>query len=198
MRLAVVGLLALSLAGAFAAETRKAVVGAGCFWCTEAMFEQRPGVVAVTSGYAGGKEPNPTYPDVSAGRTTHAEVIEIEYDPAKTSFAELIEFFWKTHDPTDPRGVWPDLGPQYRSIILYQNDDERRTAEASKAALEKSLGKRVATEVVPLGKFHPAEAYHQDYVRKNPNDRYVVNIAIPKLKKLGLAEPPRLGTVTVP
>ena len=173
-----------------AADQEKAVFGAGCFWCVEAFFEQHPGVTEVISGYAGGSEKNPTYKQVSAGETSHAEVVEITFDPAKTSYEKLLEFFWKTHDPTDGRGVWPDFGRQYRSIILPLNEEQRSLAEKSKAAAEKSLGKPIATEITSVGQpFHPAEEYHQDYVRRNPRDKYVTNIAIPKLKKLGLSVP---------
>jgi peptide-methionine (S)-S-oxide reductase len=172
-----------------AGPTAKAVVGAGCFWCVEAMYEQVPGVVSVVSGYAGGPEKNPTYDAVSSGRTGHAEVVEIEYDPAVVTYAALIDFFWKTHDPTDGRGVAPDFGPQYRSIILYGSDAERTTAEAARDAEAKRRGKPIATEIAALDRFHPAEDYHQDYVWKNPTQGYVRAVAIPKLKKLGLKTP---------
>lgn len=168
----------------------KAVVGAGCFWCVEAFYEQQPGVIDVVSGYAGGKKTNPNYDEVSAGKTGHAEVVQIVFDPARTSYEKLIEFFWKTHDPTDGRGVWPDFGRQYRSIIVPLNDAQRAVAEKSKAEARERLGKEIATEIAPVGTtFHPAEDYHQDYVRKNPQDRYVTGVAIPKLKKLGLEVP---------
>jgi peptide-methionine (S)-S-oxide reductase len=169
--------------------TAKAVLGAGCFWCVEAMYEQVPGVVSVVSGYAGGPEKNPTYDAVSSGRTGHAEVVEIEYDPAVVSYSALLEFFWKTHDPTDGRGVAPDFGPQYRSIILYGNDAERAAAESARDAEAKRRGKPIATELVALDRFYPAEDYHQDYVWKNPGQGYVRAVAIPKLRKLGLKTP---------
>jgi peptide-methionine (S)-S-oxide reductase len=172
-----------------AGPTAKAVVGAGCFWCVEAMYEQVPGVVSVVSGYAGGPEKNPTYESVSGGRTGHAEVVEIEYDPAVVSYSALIAFFWKTHDPTDGRGVAPDFGPQYRSIILYGGDAERATAESARDAEATRRGKPIATEIVALDRFYPAEDYHQDYVWKNPTQGYVRAVAIPKLKKLGLKMP---------
>ncbi|HEX8679978.1 MAG TPA: peptide-methionine (S)-S-oxide reductase MsrA [Chthoniobacterales bacterium] len=174
---------------AVAAETQTAVFGAGCFWCVEAFYEQQPGVKNVISGYAGGAEDKPNYSQVSAGKTGHAEVVQVEFDPAVTSYEKLVEFFWKTHDATDGRGVAPDFGKQYRSIILYRDDEQRAIAEKSKAAEAARLGKPVATEIAPLTKFFPAEEYHQDYVRKNPKDGYVRNVAIPKLKKLGLKLP---------
>ena len=117
-------------------------------------------------------------------------MVQVTWDPEKTSYSELVEFFWTTHDVTNPDGVWPDFGSQYRSIILYASPEQKETAEASKAALEASgqLEKPVATEIVPLQTFYLAEPYHQDYAKRNPRDRYVVNIAVPKLKKLGLLE----------
>jgi len=169
-------------------ETKKAVFGAGCFWCVEAFYEAKPGVIEVVSGYAGGEKPNPTYEEVSRAKTKHAEVVEVTYDPSKITYQDLVEFFWTTHDVTDGSGVWPDFGPQYRSIILYADEEQKKVAEESKAALEASgkLKKPVATEIVELKKFYPAEDYHQDYVKKNPNDPYVQRIAIPKMKKLGI------------
>lgn len=178
---------------ASAAEPKKLVVGAGCFWCVEAFYEDLPGVIDVVSGYAGGDTANPTYADVSAGRTTHAEVVEITYDPEKTSLRKLIDFFWTTHDVTNGNGVWPDFGKQYRSIIFYSNDEEKMTIDASKAHYQASgkISKPIATEIAPFTRFYKAEAYHQNYVKTNPNDSYVQSVAIPKLKKLGLPTPPK-------
>ncbi len=173
----------------YSQDIRKLLLGAGCFWCVEAVFEQQPGVINVVSGYAGGPEKNPTYAEVSAGRTGHAEVVQIEYDAEQTSLRELVELFWKTHDVTDPSGVWPDFGPQYRSILFYNGDAERGIIEASAARMQEKLQKPIATQLLPLGPFYPAEDYHQDYVRKNPDDPYVRKVAIPKLKKLGLKPP---------
>lgn len=171
------------------AATEKATVGAGCFWCVEAVYEQLPGVVNVVSGYAGGPEKNPTYQQVSAGMTGHAEVVQITFDPEVTSYRALIDYLWKTHDITDPRGVWPDFGPHYRSIILAHNDEQLEEARASRVEIRKSYEKPIATEIVKLKKFYPAEDYHQDYVRRNPNNSYVRNIAFKKLDKLGLKRP---------
>lgn len=176
----------LPAAAASPAKTERAVFGAGCFWCVEAFFERQPGVVNVVSGYAGGTESNPTYEQVGSGGTGHAEVVEIEFDPSVTSYEKLVDFFWKTHDPTDPRGVWPDFGRQYRSIILYRDEGQRKAAERSKAAAQTRYDKPIATEFAKLKTFWSAEGYHQDYVRNNPGDRYVQQIAVPKLKKLGL------------
>ncbi len=181
-------LLAVALPGV-AAELQKATVGAGCFWCVEAIYEQLPGVTDVVSGYAGGEEKNPSYKEVSAGRTGHAEVVQITFDPAKTSYRELIDYFWKTHDATDPRGVWPDFGPQYRSIILAHDEEQLAAARASRDAARAKFDKPIATEIVMLGTFYPAEDYHQDFVERNPNHPYVRAIAYKKLDKLGLERP---------
>ncbi|MBA3882711.1 MAG: peptide-methionine (S)-S-oxide reductase MsrA [Chthoniobacterales bacterium] len=183
-------LLFNGIAAAQDAKAEKAVFGAGCFWCVEAFFEQQPGVIDVISGYAGGDESNPTYKQVGAGQTAHAEAVQITFDPAKTSYEKLLAFFWNTHDPTDGRGVAPDFGRQYRSIIVPLNEEQRAVAEKSKEDAHQQLGKPIATEIAPIGKtFYPAEEYHQDYVHKNPGDGYVKAIAIPKLKKLGLRIP---------
>ncbi len=182
-------ILAAAARTSIAAETETAVFGAGCFWCVEAFYEQQPGVKDVVSGYAGGAEANPNYKQVSAGSTGHAEVVQVKFDPAVTSYEKLVEFFWKTHDVTDGRGVAPDFGKQYRPLILFSTPEQQAVAEKSKAALAARLGKPVAAEIVALEKFYLAEDYHQDYVRRNPKDGYVVGVAIPKLKKLGLKLP---------
>ena len=183
-------LLVPGLAVAQESKTEKAVVGAGCFWCVEVFYEQQPGVIDVVSGYAGGEESNPNYKQVSAGQTGHAEVVQITFDATKTSYEKLLAFFWKTHDPTDGRGVAPDFGKQYRSIIVPLNDAQRAAAEKSKAEAQQQLGKPIATEIAPVAKpFYIAEDYHQDYARKNPKDGYVQGVAIPKMKKLGLRIP---------
>jgi len=171
------------------APPEKATLGAGCFWCVEAIYEQLPGVLDVVSGYAGGTEKNPTYRQVGAGRTGHAEVVQITFDPDVVTYRELIDYFWKTHDATDGRGVWPDFGRQYRSIILAHDAEQRRIAKASRDAAQEGLAKPIATELVMLDTFYLAEDYHQDYVKRNPRDRYVLNITVPKLKKLGLKVP---------
>lgn len=164
-------------------QTQKAVMGAGCFWCVELIFEHVPGVVGVVSGYAGGTEKNPTYQEVGSGSTGHAEVIQIEFDPAKVSYETLLETFWASHDATVKNGVAPDFGPQYRSIILYQNEAEKKAAEKSKADLQKKLGKPVTTEISPLTVFYPAEDDHQDYAKKNPDNGYVRNVSKPRQKE---------------
>lgn len=176
----------LGFASLQAEEKPTLVLGAGCFWCVEAVYERLPGVLDVVSGYAGGTEKDPTYQQVAYGRSSHAEVVKITYDPKVTSLDELLDMFWKIHDATDPRGVWPDFGPQYRSIILYANDHQKKTAALSKEKAGEGKKKPIATQLKKLNKFYPAEDYHQDYVKNNPNDRYVRRVAIPKLKKAGL------------
>lgn len=165
---------------------QSAVVGAGCFWCVEVFFEKQQGVYDAFSGYAGGIEEQPTYYQVARGQTSHAEVVQIIYDPKLITYRELIDYFWTTHDATRGDGVWPDFGPQYRSILLYQNEDEKGIIEASRKAYEVKTHKKIATDIKALETFYPAETYHQDYAKKNPTDRYVVGVLGKKLKKLGL------------
>ncbi len=146
-----------------------AVFAGGCFWCTEADFEKFPGVISAESGYIGGKTVNPTYEQVSAGRTGHTEGVRVVYDPSKVSYSALLEYFWKTIDPTVKDQQFCDHGSQYRSAIFYENDAQRATIEASKAALLKAGPVKVIhTEIAPTSTFYPAEEYHQDYYKKNP------------------------------
>jgi len=148
-----------------------ATFAGGCFWCTESDFEKVPGVIRVISGYSGGKEPNPTYKEVSAGATGHLESIQVFFDPGKVSYSQLVEFLWKHIDPTDAGGQFVDRGKQYRSAIFYHDDEQRRIAEESKERLAKSGvfgAKPVATEIRPFESFYPAEDYHQDYFKNNP------------------------------
>ena len=146
-----------------------AIFAGGCFWCVEADFDKVPGVLATESGYAGGKLQNPTYEQVSTGGTGHAEAVRVTYDPVKVSYEKLLDFFWHHVDPTVKDRQFCDIGNQYRTAILYQDDAQRNAAQASKAALEKS-GRlpHVYTEIAPAGTFYPAEEYHQDYYKKNP------------------------------
>lgn len=152
------------------AAPAKAVFAGGCFWCEEATFEGKPGVLAVVSGFAGGMEPNPTYEQVSAGRTGHAESVEVTYDPKATTYEALLDIYWHNIDPTQPEAQFCDHGHQYRSAIFYSNEAQHRAALATKAAIERSrvLKKPIVTEIAPLPKFWPAEEYHQDYYKKNP------------------------------
>lgn len=166
-------------------EPKLATLGGGCFWCTEAVFEMVKGAHDVVSGYAGGQIPFPSYEAVLTGRTGHAEVIQITYDPSVISYSELLEIFWRTHDPTTLNRQGPDIGTQYRSIILYHDDEQRELAEGLKAQLNenKAFKRPVVTQIVPYEVFYPAEPYHQDYFRKNPNAGYCQMMIVPKLKK---------------
>jgi peptide methionine sulfoxide reductase msrA/msrB len=152
------------------ATLARATFAGGCFWCMEASLEKVPGVVAVTSGYAGGRVKNPTYEQVSGGGTGHAESVQVAYDPARLSYERLVEIFWRNVDPTDGGGQFCDRGSQYRSAIFYDGEAQKRAAEASKRALEASgrLGKPIVTEIVHLEAFYPAEDYHQDFYKKSP------------------------------
>ncbi len=152
------------------AETRSAVFAGGCFWCTEADFEKVPGVVEVVSGYTGGHVPEPDYEQVSSGTTGHVEAVKVIYDVSRVDYAKLLEVFWRTVDPTDAGGQFVDRGAQYRSVIFYADDEERRLAEASKQQLAASghFEAPIATEILPLSSFYAAEDYHQDYYKKNP------------------------------
>ena len=153
-----------------AVKTEKATFAGGCFWCMEAPFDKLPGVVSVTPGYSGGNTKNPTYEQVSAGSTGHAESVQIVFDPSKTSYSRLLEIFWHNIDPTVIDRQFCDVGSQYRSAIFYHNEEQRRAALQSKAALEKSkpFKDALVTEITPAGEFYPAEEYHQHYYRKNP------------------------------
>ena len=167
-------------------KTELATFGGGCFWCTEAVYEKIDGVVSVISGYAGGNKTDPSYEDVLKGKTGHAEVIQIEFDPDKISYDELLDLFWKAHDPTTLNRQGADIGTQYRSIILYHNNTQREAAERSLKRASPLFDRPIVTEVKPLDKFYPAEDYHQDYYENNPNAGYCRIVINPKLKKLGL------------
>jgi len=158
------------LASASAAKTETAIFAGGCFWCMEAPFDKLPGVVSVTPGYSGGQVKNPTYEQVSAGGTGHAEVVQVVYDPAKIGYAKLLDVFWHNIDPTVKDRQFCDSGNQYRSAIFYQGDVQKRAALQSREALEKSKPFKgaIVTEITPAGAFYAAEAYHQQYYKKNP------------------------------
>jgi len=151
-------------------KTEVAILAGGCFWCTESAFDGLPGVVEAISGYTGGEKPNPTYEEVSAGGTGHFESIEVRFDPTKITYAQILNVFWRQIDPTDAGGQFADRGSQYRASIFVRNDEQRRIAEASKAALEAKhwFDKPIATLILPAGPFYRAEDYHQDYHDKNP------------------------------
>lgn len=150
-------------------KLQKATFAGGCFWCTEADFEKLPGVVKVVSGYTGGHKENPSYQEVSSGTTGHLEAIQVFYDPSKTTYEELLDFFWKHIDPTDPGGQFVDRGPQYRSAIFYHDEEQKRLAETSKESFNRSkkFDKPIATEILKFNQFYEAEEYHQDYYRKH-------------------------------
>ena len=168
MRLIV--LLALALSGAAQAQqAEKATFAAGCFWCTEEAFEKVPGVIQAVSGYTGGKVKNPSYEQVSSGRTGHAEAVQVTFDPAKVSYDKLLDTFWLNHDPTVTDRQFCDAGSQYRPEIFYHSEEQKRLAEASKAKYEKSKPFRqpLLTPITAASEFYPAEDYHQDYYKKN-------------------------------
>jgi peptide-methionine (S)-S-oxide reductase len=174
-------------------QTEFAVLGGGCFWCTEALFQMLPGVKGVVSGYAGGKTENPSYKDVCSGQTGHAEVIQVEFDPKVVSYEKILDTFWEAHDPTTLNRQGADEGTQYRSIILYSNEAQKAVAEKSKASAQKNFNRPIVTEITPLTKFYKAEGYHQDYFRNNSNQPYCRAVIQPKVdkfeKKLKTAHP---------
>ena len=160
---------AKSAASTPAVATATAIFAGGCFWCLEADFDKLPGVIATESGYTGGRTPNPTYEEVSAGGTGHAESVRVTYDPTKLSYQKLVDYFWHHIDPTVKDRQFCDVGNQYRTAIFWQTDAERKIAEASRDALLKSgKFKHIYTEIVKASAFYPAEEYHQDYYHKNP------------------------------
>jgi peptide-methionine (S)-S-oxide reductase len=167
-------------------NTETATVGGGCFWCVEAAFKELDGVEGVTSGYAGGRVDDPTYREVCSGNTGHAEVVQVEYDPEALSYEEILEVFFTVHDPTQLNRQGPDVGSQYRSIVLYHDDEQRRIAENYVAALDEEGGydDDVVTEVERLETFYRAEEKHQDYFEKNPADAYCTMHAQPKVEKV--------------
>jgi peptide-methionine (S)-S-oxide reductase len=164
-------------------------LGAGCFWCTEAVFQQQPGVISVTSGYMGGHVKNPTYEDVCTGGTGHAEVSQIVFDPTKTSLEKILAVFWHAHDPTSLNRQGNDAGTQYRSAIFYNSDAQKAVAEKSKQEAGKEFSAPIVTEITKATEFYPAENYHQDYYRLNKGrNPYCTMVISPKLKKLGLQQ----------
>jgi len=162
--------LALAAGPVHAQKTEKAIFAAGCFWCTEAAFQDVPGVISAVSGYTGGTVKNPSYEQVSSGRTGHAEAVEVTFDPARVSYDKLLDIFWVNHDPTVKDRQFCDAGSQYRPAIFYLSDEQRKAAEASKAKYEKlkPFKQALLTEITQAGPFYPAEDYHQDYYKKNP------------------------------
>ncbi len=167
-----------------ALKTETATLGGGCFWCVEAVYERVPGILSVTSGYAGGTTVNPTYEQVCTGKTGHAEVVQIEFDPAKISYEKITDLFWDAHDPTTLNRQGADTGTQYRSIILTESGEQALIARESKDRAQSKFQSPIVTEIVPLEKFYPAEGYHQDFSRNNPAHPYNLAVIRPKLQKL--------------
>ena len=165
-----VALCGLLLAQNLPAPTKTAVFAGGCFWCIQPAFDKAPGVIKTVVGYCGGTEPNPTYELVGSEKTKYRESIEITYDPAKISYDQLLDIYWKQIDPTQSDGQFTDIGPSYQAAIFYADENEKKTAEASKSKLAASgkFKKPIVTEVLPTMKFWPAEDYHQKYYRQNP------------------------------
>ena len=163
----------------------KATFGTGCFWCTEALYESLDGVFDAVSGYEGGQKLNPTYNEVCTGTTGHAECVEVSYDPQKITYQELLEAFFRSHDPTTLNRQGADVGTQYRSVIFYHNDEQKRLAETAKTELNNAgaYASPIVTEISPAGTFYPAEAYHQSYFANNPNQGYCAFVIAPKLDK---------------
>lgn len=166
-------------------KTEVATFGGGCFWCTEAQLQQLQGVLKVESGFSGGTVPNPTYKEVCTGETGHAEVVQVTYDPTKITYAELLQAFWTSHDPTELNRQGNDVGTQYRSVIFYHNEEQRKEAEFYKQKLQESgaYDKPVVTEISPFKAFYKAEDYHQDYYANNGSQPYCMFVIRPKLEK---------------
>ena len=171
-------------------KTEVATFAAGCFWCSEAVFQNLDGVKSVKPGYTGGTTRNPTYKQVCSGKTGHAEAVRIEYDPGKVQYEKLLDLFWKMHDPTALNRQGADVGTQYRSAIFYHSEAQKQAAEAAKQALEKSgkYDKPIATQIAPASEFYTAEDYHQEYFNKNPDAPYCRFVIVPKLEKLGMGK----------
>lgn len=166
------------------AKAESIVLGGGCFWCVDAAYKLLPGVAHVTCGYAGGTVAHPTYEEVCAKKTGHAEVVRVDYDPAKVSLAAVLDHFWECHNPAQVGGQGHDMGPQYRSIILYADAAQKDAAEKSRAEAQKGLSEPITTEIVPLEKFWPAEDYHQDYFANHAERSYCSVVIRPKIEKL--------------
>lgn len=167
-------------------KLKKATFGAGCFWCTEAVFQRLKGVEKVVPGYSGGRRENPTYDQVCSGATGHAEVVQVTYEPEVISFEVLLEVFWKTHDPTTLNRQGADVGTQYRSVIFYHDDQQKELAEKYKNKLneEKVFDNPIVTEISPIENFYDAEKTHQDYYNNNPAQPYCSFVITPKVEKL--------------
>lgn len=161
----------------------KAYFASGCFWCVEAVYESIEGVEEAISGYAGGHTKNPTYEESNTGRTGHAEAVEVIYNPEVVDFRTLVEVYFGSQDPTQVNGQGPDRGSQYRSIVFFQNEEQKRIIKEVKSEVAENYNKPIAAEVLPFQKFWVAEDYHQDYEKRNPNNPYIKNVSIPRLNK---------------
>lgn len=185
---AIISIITLTIGEEKMDTMEKATLGAGCFWCVEAVFERINGVVDVVAGYTDGHVKNPSYEDVCTGKTGHAEVAQITFNPNEISFSEILEVFWKSHDPTTLNRQGADIGTQYRSGIYTHNENQFKTAKKSmqKADKSKQFKNPIVTEIKPIGEFYLAENYHQDYFNNNPTAPYCKFVIEPKLKKLKL------------
>jgi len=190
----ILGILSLTVAGTRTMADQNAnqpapavaTVGGGCFWCLEAVYEQLDGVHNVVSGYSGGPEKDPSYREVSSGKTGHAEVVQVTYNPKTISYAKILDWFWKMHDPTTLNRQGADKGPQYRSIILYHDNTQKEIAEQSIANAQNAFDDPIVTQLLPFETFYKAEGYHQDYYQNNKTAGYCMFVIRPKLKKLDL------------
>jgi len=187
IKIIILGVLMMS---SLNAKVEKAVVGGGCFWCVEALFERVVGVNSAQSGYSGGAVKNPTYEDVCTGKTGHAEVVEIEFDSDVISYEDVLNIFFEIHDPTTLNAQGADKGTQYRSVIFYTDESQKEIAKSVIEKQNQKFNKKVVTELSKLDVFYPAEEYHQDYFRKNPNVPYCAYVIAPKLQKL-IKNPPK-------
>lgn len=169
-------------------QLEKATLGAGCFWCVEAVFQRIDGVTSVLPGYAGGQKENPTYKEVTTGKTGHAEVAQITFDPAKVGYERILDIFWQAHDPTTLNRQGADVGTQYRSVIFYHDEKQKAAAEKSKKEAQKDFNDPIVTEIQPLTKFYEAEDYHKNYYNDNKFQPYCQFVIKPKLKKLKLSD----------
>ena len=173
------------------AEQEQATLGGGCFWCVEAVYLRVPGVVSVVSGYAGGDMVNPTYEQVCSGRTGHAEVVQVEFDPEVVSYSEILEAFWESHDPTTKDRQGHDVGTQYRSIILYDDEEQQQVILTSVDVAQGAFRQPIVTEIAPLRTFYPAEDHHKDYYARNGDALYCRAVIAPKIEKFEQAQASR-------
>jgi peptide-methionine (S)-S-oxide reductase len=180
-------------------KLEKATFGTGCFWCTEALYESLDGVIDAVSGYEGGQKADPTYKEVCTGTTGHAECVEVTYDPSKITYQELLEAFFRSHDPTTLNRQGADVGTQYRSVVFYHNDEQKQLAQTAKDELNKvgAYANPIVTEISPATTFYEAEAYHQSYFANNPNQGYCAFVIAPKLDKFKKVFKEKLKTAAV-